>query len=163
MSRATCPTCHQHWPEGKDPADAVRGVYAMRIIDFIGGLQGGNSTMAVCWFNDPVTEDLRFNQVCQRATDIAAARAILEGIIDAGDAERIPLALAGLAQLAAARAALGTCPAFLSLPAFLENGNDVHCEGLETFKAHSTPYFRAWLKDGAIRFEDKVEGVEHGY
>lgn len=158
MSRATCPCCHQRWPEGKDPADLAVGVYAMRIVDFCKGVQGGGSVEAVCWFNDPVREDTAFNKVCQRALDIQAARDALDGVIADGDPEMTGLALRGLAALAGAAAALSTCPAFLSLPAFLENGNDVKCEGLGTHKAHSTPYFRAWLQGNKVRFEDKGEG-----
>lgn len=43
--RVTCPTCGQHWPDGKDPA-SKGDIYALRIADLLAGLVEANTILA---------------------------------------------------------------------------------------------------------------------
>jgi len=139
--RKTSPACRQAWPDGKDPAEGWHNtLYSLRIGDMVKGLAGGQAVEAVCWFNDPVSNEITAGQVACRALELQDAEELLVAALDV---------------IALAKQRFAMTPAVQSLPGYLEE-NGEPAEGLDGKKLDVAGCRVSWV-DGMLRFSDAEE------
>ena len=143
MSRKTCPTCRQRWPQGKDPVEAdANALMSLRIGDLVKGLKPSSSAI----------EAEVFAQECNTDSLEALGRRVME----LGEAKEM-LELA-LMRIEAALSNVSGCKVAMTAPGFVrKQGRVAKTAELETVHVVQLAEFKATVAGEKLRFSEYAE------
>lgn len=145
MSRKTCPTCRQRWPQGKDPVEAdANALMSLRIGDLVKGLRPSSDAMEVELFGAECGP-MGLDALARRIMELQESRDLLE--MAQG---RLESALADLA---------GT-PLAMSAPRYIQtHGREIDGDGLATTYEVRAAGFVVTCSEGRLRVtEEESDG-----